>query len=157
MEGVGSREIFYPKGGVAMNYKGIIVLSLCVILLIPALAMAGAVEGTIQGFHCVTQGKVCPVGKEDPLAAVEKTFVLHVRDKDFYFVPNIDRAVLSRYINKMIKIEGVIHTFSKESKSVKANDMYAKENGKWRHVWSKNKEDEIYYEIMGGGTPLGGN
>jgi hypothetical protein len=139
-----------------MNRKGIAVLALCAVLLLPALAMAGAVEGTIQGFHCVTQGKVCPVGKEDPLAAVEKTFVLHVQGDDFYFVPNIDRAVLSRYINKMIKIEGNVHTFSKESKSIKANDMYKKENGKWVHVWSKNKEDEIYNEIMEG-TPLGGS
>ena len=78
-----------------MNNKGLVVLILCAISLMPALAMADAVVGTIQGFHCVTQGKVCPVGKEDPLAAVEKTFVLHVQGKDFYFVPNIDRAVLS--------------------------------------------------------------
>ena len=138
-----------------MNKKGIAALALCAVLLLPALAMADAVEGTIQGFHCVTQGKVCPVGKEDPLAAVEKTFVVHVQGELFYFVPNIDRAVLSRYINKMVKIEGVVHTFSKESKSIKAKDMYAKENGNWRHVWSKNKEDEIYNEIMEG-TPLGG-
>ena len=139
-----------------MNKKEIAVLTMCAILLIPALAMADAVEGTIQGFHCVTQGKVCPVGKEDPLAAVEKTFVLHVQGKDFYFVPNIDRAVLSRYINKMVKIEGVVHRFSKESKSIRAKDLYARENGNWRHVWSKNKEDEIYNEIMEG-TPLGGS
>ena len=139
-----------------MNYKGIVVFTLCAVLLIPALAMAAAVQGSIQGFHCVTQGKTCPVGKEDPLAAVENTFVLHVQGKDFYFVPNIDRAVLSRYINKMVKIEGQIHALSKESKSIKAKDMYAMENGKWRHVWSKNKEDEMYDEIMEG-TPLDGS
>jgi hypothetical protein len=139
-----------------MNKRGIIILSLCAFLLIPALALASAVEGTIQGFHCVTQGKTCPVGREDPLSGVENTFVLYVQGKDFCFVPNIDRAVLSRYINKMVKIKGDIHTFNKESRSIKAKDLYAKEDGKWRHVWSKNKEDEIYDEIMEG-TPLDGS
>jgi hypothetical protein len=112
----------------------------------PALAgAAGAIEGTVQGFRCVTEGKVCPVGKEDPLAAVERVFVLHVTGKEYYFIPNVDRAVLARHINRPIKIEGSV---DKEDKSIMAKEIYAKENGKWEEVWSKAMEDEMYRDAF---------
>ena len=135
-----------------MNGKRIAVLTLCAILFIPALAMADAVEGSIQGFHCVTQGQVCPVGKEDPLAAVEQVFVLHVKGDDFYFLPNVDRAVLSRFINVMIKVEGKVHVFRTHDKSLRATNIYKRKNDRWIKVWASDRTDEIYRGIAGGGT-----
>ena len=74
----------------------------------PLAAFAGetTLEGSIQGFTCVTQGKVCPVGKEDPLAGIERVFVLLIDDNNYYFVPNVDRAILARHINEKIRITG---------------------------------------------------
>jgi hypothetical protein len=113
---------------------------------IPTLAgAADAVEGSVQGFRCVTEGKVCPVGKEDPLAAVERVFVLHVSGKDYYFVPNVDRAVLARHINRPVKIKGSV---DKEDKIIMAKEIYAKENGKWEEVWSKAMEDKMYQDAF---------
>ncbi len=56
--------------------KDFVVLALALALAaVPGWALAGTVEGTVQGFTCITAGKVCPVGKEDPVIATEKIFV----------------------------------------------------------------------------------
>jgi hypothetical protein len=130
-----------------MEKKWTMLVVFFVIATIPALAMAGAIEGTIQGFHCVTEGKVCPVGKEDPMAAVESVFVLHVKEKEFYFVPNVDRAVLARHLNRPVKIEGAVN---RAMKSIQASKIYAKRNGNWRSVWSPLLEDDAYRELFTG-------
>jgi hypothetical protein len=135
----------------------IVVLALLVVLLLPAPAMADYIAGTIQGFHCVTQGKVCPVGMEDPLAAVENVFVLHVKSADFYFLPNIPKGVLTRFINVLVRVEGTISVFRGQDKSMHASDMYKKDqHGKWKKVWSSNPKDPIFNEVLLG-RPLGGN
>lgn len=130
-----------------------IVLTVCALFLaVPGLAMAGSYEGTVQGFHCVTQGKVCPVGKEDPMAAVESVFVLHIKADKYYFVPNVDRGIMARHLNERIKVEGVV---SDRFNSIQATDLYVDEGGQWKKTWSKDVQDEIYYEITSG-YPLGG-
>lgn len=114
------------------------------LLMVPMMAIGASLTGSIQGFQCVTQGKVCPIGKEDPMAAVENVFVLLVdaAKGDYYFVPNVDRAVLARHINQEIKIEG---TVDKKMKSIKAKEIFL--GGK--KVWSADMEDEIYRDILG--------
>ena len=63
-------------GGEEMK-KDFVVLALALALAaVPGWALAGTVEGTVQGFTCITAGKVCPVGKEDPVIATEKIFVI---------------------------------------------------------------------------------
>ena len=87
---------------------------LCVIafvfVLLPVCATAGSVEGSVQGFACVTQGTTCPVGKEDPMAAVERVFVVLTKGGDYYFVPNVDRAAMARYINLTVRVTGTVST-----------------------------------------------
>jgi hypothetical protein len=115
-------------------------------LLVPVFAMAASVTGSIQGFNCVTQGKVCPIGKEDPVAAVENVFVLLVdaATGDYYFIPNVDRAVLARHLNTQVTVDG---TVDKKMKAIKATDITS--SGK--KVWSQNMEDAIYKDIWGTG------
>jgi len=115
-------------------------------LLVPVFAMAASVTGSIQGFNCVTQGKVCPIGKEDPVAAVENVFVLLVdaAKDDYYFIPNIDRAVLARHLNTQVTVDGTVNA---KMKTIKASDISA--GGK--KVWSQNMEDDIYKDIWGVG------
>jgi hypothetical protein len=115
-----------------------------VFMLTPILAIGASMTGSVQGFTCVTQGKVCPIGMEDPVAAVENVFVLLVdaAKGDYYFVPNVDRAVMARYLNKEIKIDGTVNA---KMKSIKATSITV--GGKL--VWSSDLENEIYRTFEG--------
>ena len=126
---------------------------ICVLVLMPALAIGGAYEGSIQGFSCVTQGKVCPVGREDPIIAAEKVFVLFVKAGKYYFIPNVDRAILARHLNQMVKVEGIM---SANFNSIQAKELYVMDGGKWVKKWSQDWQDEVWDEITKG-VPLGGS
>jgi hypothetical protein len=126
-----------------------------IFMLAPVMAIGASLTGSIQGFTCVTQGQTCPIGMEDPVIAAENVFVLLVdaAKSDYYFVPNVDRAIMARHINQRVKIDGTVNA---KMKTIHASDMYtmdAKKN--WKKVWSSNWEDKIYNDIMGG-NPLKG-
>lgn len=131
-------------------------------LLAPVLAIGAnlsSLTGSIQGFNCVTQGKVCPIGMEDPVIAAENVFVLLVdaAKSDYYFVPNVDRAILARHINQQVRIDGRV---TERGKSIRASDIYVQQpNRTWKKTWSTNWQDRIYDDIMGGNplTPHGGS
>jgi hypothetical protein len=108
-----------------------------VFLMVPILAIGATVTGSVQGFMCVTQGTVCPIGQEDPVAAVENVFVILVdaAKGDYYFVPNVDRAVMARHIGEMVTIEG---TVNKAQKSIKASSI----TKKGKKVWTTDMEYE---------------
>jgi hypothetical protein len=108
-----------------------------VFLMLPILAIGATVTGSVQGFMCVTQGTVCPIGQEDPVAAVENVFVILVdaAKGDYYFVPNVDRAVMARHIGEMVTIEG---TVNKAQKSIKASSI----TKKGKKVWTTDMEYE---------------
>lgn len=125
---------------------------IALVLVVPAIATAGAFEGSIQSFTCITQGKVCPVGKEDPMIAVERVFVLHVKAGEYYFIPNVDRAIMARHLNELVKVEG---EKSANFNSIKAVEIYVMEDGKWVKTWSQDWQDQIYEEIASG-KPLTG-
>lgn len=131
-----------------MKKKWLLVGMLLGALLIPTSLLAAEWTGSIQGFNCVTQGKVCPVGKEDPMAAVESVFVLYMdKDGSFYFLPNVDRAVLVRHLNTTIRIVGDMND---KYKAIHVKEIYARAGDKWRKTWSADLLDEIYEDIMGG-------
>jgi hypothetical protein len=85
-----------------------------VFLMAPVMAIGASVTGSIQGFNCVTQGKVCPIGMEDPVIAAENVFVLLVdaAKGDYYFIPNVDRGILARHINEIH--QGIRHNYKGE-------------------------------------------
>jgi hypothetical protein len=80
------------------------------------------------------------VGKEDPMAAVERVFVLLAGNNDYYFVPNVDRAALARHFNERIKITG---EFNSKYKSIQADKIEVMKNGKWETAWNPFDEQEI--------------
>lgn len=133
-----------------MKKISILVLALAVLILAPVWANAGTVEGTIQGFTCVTQGKLCPVGKEDPMAALERVFVVLTKGDDYYFVPNVDRAVLARHLNERVKVTGDI---SPKYPSIEANTIEVYEKGAWKTAWSREWQQEFYNDLYGGAPP----
>ncbi|MBI4634416.1 MAG: hypothetical protein HY742_11050 [Deltaproteobacteria bacterium] len=113
------------------------------LLLAPVFAMAANFTGSIQGFMCVTQGKVCPVGKEDPVAAVENVFVLLVdaAKGEYYFLPNLERELLVRHLNQEVKITG---TLDKKFKSIKVSEISVK----GKVVWSQAMEDQMRKDLF---------
>ena len=155
------RKKDFNKGEQAMKQVGAITALLLVLALFTACAhtepsgtrrVEGFV-GSIQGFNCVTQGKVCPVGREDPMIAAETVFVLVMEAGDkYYFIPNLDRGIMARHFNEQVKIEGIK---SDQFSSIKARDLYVNEQGRWKKTWSQDLQDEIYYKIMSG-HPLDG-
>jgi hypothetical protein len=121
----------------------------CVIVfafvLIPLWALAGTIEGTIQGFTCVTTGKVCPVGKEDPMIAAERVFVVLGKvGKDYYFVPNVDRAILARHINRIVRVTGKM---DEKYRSMNAQKLEVQQNGVWKETWSLQMQRDILEEM----------
>lgn len=107
-------------------------------------AAQSSVEGTIQGFNCVTQGITCPVGKEDPMAAVERVFVLLTDSDEFYFIPNVDRAVLARHINEKIRVVGELNT---KYKSIQASYIQVMNKGGWKNTWGIQEEQDLLKEM----------
>jgi len=95
------------------------------------LAAPGTIEGTIQGYNCVMQGRTCPVGSEDPLVATENTFILLTGDNKYYFIPNVDRAILARHVAEKVKIYGDID----RNNALRAQVIWTSKDGKWKEVW----------------------
>jgi peptidoglycan hydrolase-like protein with peptidoglycan-binding domain len=100
----------------------------------------GQVEGSIQGFLCVTLGKLCPVGKEDPVIATERVFVVFTASKKYYFVPNVDRGILARHLNERVRITGIVST---QFPSINANIIEVFKNGMWKTTWTIEWEKEM--------------
>jgi hypothetical protein len=135
-----------PSKEAKMIKKRFSILFAILAVLVPFVGFAAqaTVEGTVQGFTCVTQGITCPVGKEDPMAAVERVFVVLTDTDDYYFVPNVDRAVLARHINKKIRVIGEKST---KYKSIQANQIQLMNKGNWENAWSRAAEDELVREM----------
>ena len=111
--------------------------------LLPVLATAATVEGTIQGYDCVITGTVCPTGKEDPYVATQRIFIVLTKGKDHYFVPNVDRAILARHVNKSVRITGKM---SSKYNSIKAETIEVMEKGSWKEAWSLKVQQEMMQE-----------
>jgi hypothetical protein len=129
-----------------MKKFSLLILALLVLIISPTWAVAGSVEGSVQGFTCVTQGKVCPTGKEDPMAAVERVFVVLTTGKSYYFVPNVDRAVLARHINNRVRVSG---TVASNYPSIEANKIEVFQKGAWKTTWSFSMQEEIAKSLAG--------
>ncbi len=123
-----------------MKKLSVIIVSLFVLVLLPVWAVAGTVEGSVQGFTCVTQGKVCPIGKEDPMIAAERIFVILTKGGSYYFVPNLDRAILARHINEQVRVTGDV---SAQYPSIIATKLEALKKGAWKTTWTKRAQDEV--------------
>jgi len=121
-------------------------LVISVLAMTPVIASAASVEGSVQGYQCVTQGTTCPVGYEDPMAAVERVFVVLSSEEmgKYYFVPNVDRAALARHINERVKVTGKM---SMKYNSIAATKIEAFQGGKWVTVWTAKMESSLLKKL----------
>ncbi len=110
----------------------IAVMAFC--LLVPAFVAAAeeTIEGKIQGYNCVALGGRCASDFEDPVVNTEVAFVLDVGDKNYYFVPNVDRIQLYYLVGKKVRITGVVN---KDKKSIQAGKIEDIRNGDWKIVY----------------------
>ncbi|GBC61442.1 hypothetical protein DENIS_2402 [Desulfonema ishimotonii] len=120
-----------------MKKQFFIFMAFMTVSLMTNFAAAQEVEGYIQGFNCVTTGKSCPAGKEDPVIATERIFVLYIGKNAYYFVPNLDRGIMARHLGKKVRITG---DTDPKYKSIKAKSLQVQENGTWKTTWSEEME-----------------
>jgi hypothetical protein len=122
------------------------VMFVLALALAPLTAMAAetTIEGSVQGFTCVTQGKVCPAGKEDPMAGIERVFVVLTSGNDYYFVPNVDRAILARHLNERIRVIGEMNP---KYKSITATKIEVMKKGMWERVWGSVDEEDLLKDL----------
>ena len=90
------------------------------------------IEGTIQGYHCITTGKICPVDKEDPLADTEDVFALYTKDSKFYLVSNMSREMLKQHTNDVVRVTGQVDP---KYKSMNATSFEVMHDGAWEKEW----------------------
>lgn len=130
-----------------------------IFLLTPVFAGASNMTGTIQGYNSLMMGKASPMGQDVHIpahvVASETTFVLldgAAKGKHF-LIQNVDRAVLARFINQQVKIEGDINN---RTESIRAENIYTSAPDKsWEKVWARNPLDNIYLDVFGS-HPLSG-
>ena len=88
----------------------------------------------------MTNGKTCPVGKEDPVIATERIFVLFMGDGTYYFVPNLDRAILARHIARPVRISGAVNP---KYRSIQAESLEVMSDNAWRVAWSEEMQRDV--------------
>jgi len=89
-----------------------------------------SIEGTIQGANCVVNKTTCPVNG-DVHAALEHDFVLLTANGDYYFLPNIDRALKVEFLSENVKISGDI-----KNHSVVVADIAVKTKNGYDSIWN---------------------
>ncbi len=113
--------------------KWLLVLIIAVGLCFPASSFAVTKEGTIQGLFSVCEGKTCTPGEEMLVAAMEEIFVLQTNSGESFLLPNIRGAALSRFLNKMVRVEGTIKL---QGKALIVDKAEVYEKGKWKTWYS---------------------
>jgi hypothetical protein len=122
-----------------MKKISLLVLFFSLFLLLPTSAMAGSVEGSVQGLMCVVLGSFCPTDKADPVVKAERVFVVVTPSKKYYFVSNVHREVLVRNINQKVRVTGELH---RKYPSIDAAQIDVWTKGEWKANWSWQMEIE---------------
>ncbi len=113
----------------------------------PGNALANSVEGTVQGLNCVVHDKICPVDAADPHLALENTFVILTGKNTYKLVPNMNRAILSRYLGMEVRVTGDIN---QKYNSITADKFEVKKNSTYKTVWTQKQQREHYMLQPGG-------
>ena len=95
-------------------------------------AFANTVEGTVQGLNCVLYAKVCPVDDADPHVSAENVFVVLSSKDKYFFVPNIDRTVMSRLLAKKVRVTGDLKM---KHNAIIASKLEVESNGTYKLRW----------------------
>ena len=120
-------------------HNKILVLAVAMALIIPAAAFAKTnvktFEGTIEGALCAIKGEVCPPEDLGVHLITEVNFVLRTPDGKYFYLPNLGRTIKARYAGKDVQITGKV-----KGESIIVNTLAVKEAGKYKLIWSLEKE-----------------
>jgi len=67
-------------------------------------------------------------------------FVVLTPGKKYYFVPNVDRAVLARHINDRVRVSGRL---SRKYPSIEAVKIEVFTKDAWRTTWTYGWQEEL--------------
>ncbi|HMA85532.1 MAG TPA: hypothetical protein VKN73_07500 [Desulfosalsimonadaceae bacterium] len=115
------------------------ILSIIILICLPAMAFSGQWEGSIQGLTCAMHGKVCPSGMEDPYIAIEDNYVFYTGKDTWYLLPNVSKRVLVRHLNDPVRVIG---TKNAKHPAIDVEEIQIKKNGEWQTAWSKQLQKE---------------
>ena len=127
---------------------GAVFLALFISIAFPAgnaAAMDGqdgeVIEGKIQGLSYITNQNLYPRDAYDPLVSAERAFVLVKGDdrKNYFFLPNLNRSFVSRFVGKEVMVTGNVH-FLYGRKSIDATEIKTLEPSGWKSIWSKKSD-----------------
>jgi hypothetical protein len=79
------------------------------------------------------------------MAAVEKVFVILTASNAYYFVPNLDRAVLARHLNERVRITGEV---SAKYNAINATKIDAFRGGAWKTTWTWAMQVDVEKSLM---------
>jgi len=120
-------------------------------VLLSSTALAATIEGSVQGFTCVREGRLCPLDRDDPMIKMENVFVVQTASKGYYFVPNISRDTMALLLNQKCKIKGKM---SGKHNYIIANAVYTWKDGRWHPTLNMNNshDKQRYTEILSKGN-----
>ena len=117
-------------------FLGLAVWLVSIVVGFPGIAVAShsTIEGVISGANCIVNKGICPMKAGDPHLALENDFVLSATGGKYYFMPNITRAVKTSYINKPVRVTGIV-----DGASMLVSIIEVKEGGSYKEVWNWEK------------------
>lgn len=122
-------------------------LALLALLWLPLSAQAqDVIEGHMNGLNCAITGYVCPIDLRDPVMALEPDFVIQREDGEFFYIPNLDRAVKAQYFLSEIRVVG---EFNERYGSITAEQLLVRRDGEFVEVWSQEKARRAMEEFYG--------
>ena len=122
-----------------MKMFGVFLLFVQILIFASGPALAGGIEGRVQGYNCAAYGKGCATSATDPAAAAERVFVVRVKSGEFYFLTNVERSLLAGYLQRRVRVTGVVDA---ERNTVIAESVAACNRGDWQVVWSAGLEED---------------
>jgi hypothetical protein len=100
-------------------------------------------EGTIQGLNCTYYNQECPTDDLDIYVALENDFVLVLPDGKFFLLPNLSPLVKARHLAAKVRISG-----KQEGSSIWVENLEIKENGGYKSVWDRKRQEGAGYPIL---------
>jgi hypothetical protein len=114
--------------------KKILMFVLVLALLSPVCVYAAEIQGKVDAYAAVMQGKQLPQG--DPRAQLVNTPVVVTPDNKFYFVLNVPKEVFQSLMGQNVKVTGDLQP---QYDSINASRVEAMKNNRWTVVWDTAK------------------
>lgn len=104
------------------------------------------IQGQMNGLNCALTGYVCPIDLRDPVMALEPDFVVQREDGEFFYIPNLDRAVKAQYFLSEVRVVGDLN---ERYSAITADQLLVRRDGQFVEVWSQERARRAREEFFG--------